>query len=308
MLVPVFNQAIQKNKAIKTSLVSLENITREMFEKAVVKEVKIAYYNYLKSEKARELFEATLELVNENLRTTESLSRNHQITLDAVFTAQAQVEEVKAELINVEKDREIAKAYFNFLLNKPLDSDIQLSDTGSSPFDMPNLDVAQNEAAQKRLEFKQIDQSLDITNHQIQLNKGNFLPELNLVLDYGIQGEHYRLSKGDDFLIGSMVLSWKLFDRSNRFKTEQAIIERESTLIQKSALEKQIDLETISAYYELESSRQTILLAEAEIKASEQAFKLINKKYGQGQSNLVEFKKCPNQFDYCSVKRNYRQL
>ena len=43
------------------------------------------------------------------------------------------------------------------------------------------------------------------------------------------------------------------------------------------------------AFYELETAQKTIELAEAQKEAAKKAFRLVNKKYQQGQANLVQF-------------------
>ena len=89
--------------------------------------------------------------------------------------------------------------------------------------------------------------------------------------------------------MGSVVMSWNLFDRSTKAKVQQARIQKLETESQKAELNQQIGLQVVNTYYDLEAAQQRILKADAEVAAARQAFRLMNKKFTQGQANRVEF-------------------
>ena len=81
---PVFNSAIIQNHKIKENLLQADRISVDIYKRELVKEVKTAYFNYMKALQGQKLYENTKELVEENLRTTESLYDNHKVTIDVV--------------------------------------------------------------------------------------------------------------------------------------------------------------------------------------------------------------------------------
>ena len=115
------------------------------------------------------------------------------------------------------------------------------------------------------------------------------LPNINLVADYGVQGVDYNIDRDADFFLGSLVMSWKLFQASNKYKTQQVQIEKMDLMKQKEAARAQIGLEVVQAWYEVEAAQKSIEQARASLKATQEAFKLVNKKYAQGQTNLVSW-------------------
>lgn len=284
---PLFNAAIIQNQRIQENLSETERIGVTVYQRELVKEVKTAYFNYAKAGQAVSLFENTMELVNENLRTSESLYRNHKVTIDEVYTAQAQIKAVEQDLANAKKNKKIAQSYFNFLLNEEFEAAITLEEDRIDPLAVSKQESLIETAQINREEIQQMNHFLAVSDSKIKLNKGNMLPAVNLALDYGVQGTDYKLDSDSDFVMGSVVMSWNLFDRSNKPKVQQARIEKEELNRQKLEIQRKIGLQTISALHELEASGKQIELVEAQVKALDQAYKLVNKKYSLGQANQV---------------------
>ena len=288
VLFPVFNSAIIYNNRIQKDMSQAERISVDVYKKELIKEVKIAYYNYLKATQGVELFENTKELVNENLRTANSLFNNHKVTIDVVYSAETQVKGVEQQAAVVYKNQQIAEAYFNFLLNRNFDEPIIIEKNATIQPIMIPLEEARNMALQHREELTQLNYYMGATEINIKLNKGNSLPQINLVADYGIQGETYAFNTNSDFARGSLVLSWNIFDRPNHAKVQQVQIEKEILRNKINETQQQIGLEVVNAYYDLEAALKNIDLAKAEVESSQKAYNLVNKKFAQGQANVVE--------------------
>lgn len=286
---PVFNSAILQNNKIQQSLVEVEKMNVNIYQRELVKEVKVAYFNYAKAVQGVQLFENTLSLVEENLRTTESLERNHKVTKDAVFTAQAEVKSIEQQLAEAQRNEKVAKAYFNFLLNRDYNEAIDLESNYTDQLAAISVDEARKLALNKREEFNQLNYYLSASDNTIQLNKGNMLPQVNLVGDYGIQGTEYSFTSEDDFAMGSVILSWNILDFSNKSKVQQAKIAKMEVAKKKENAQQQIGLQVVSAFYDVEAATKSTDFARAELQAAKSAFRLMQKRYAQGQANLVEF-------------------
>lgn len=295
LAMPVFNQAILANQRIRENLSEAQRISVEVYKRELVKEVRLAYYGYQQASEAVALLEDTRELVAEQLRTTKSLFANHQVTQDAVFSVEAQVGAVDMQLAEGVKQQQVAQAFFNFLLNRSYDAPIE-----SEATDLPGLSAVsvaemQRMARRQRGELEQFNYLLSVSDQKIKMEKDSYLPTLNLVADYGIQGTRYSLTRDDDFFLGSVVMSWKLFQPANRARVQQAKLDKMEVEQQKSALQKQIELQVVEAWYELRAVREKLTQAEASVKAARAAFRLIDKKYRLGQVNLLELQQARNQ-------------
>ncbi|HKK75242.1 MAG TPA: TolC family protein [Saprospiraceae bacterium] len=286
---PVYNNAIINAQKIQANLAQAERISVQTYQRELIQEVKTAYFNYLKASEALELYHNTEALVQENLRTTESLFQNHQITKDAVFLAQAEVEKVAQQIALAEKNQKVAQSFFNFLLNRDYQSPIEVVSPVVSSLAIEGLESMRNQALQEREELRQIDFAAAASQGNLQMTKGSHLPTINLVADYGVQGTDYRLTDESDYFMGSVVMSWKLFQPANKARRQQAKIEIQTLQQQRAAVRQQISLQVVQAWYDLEAARKAVDQATAEVSAREQAFRLINKKYTQGQANLVNW-------------------
>jgi len=285
---PVFNSAILYNQKIQENLSQVERSSVEIYRRELVMEVKTAYFNYLKTVQGITLYQNTLELVRENLRTSESLFRNHQVTVDEVYASRAQVAQVEQQLARARKQERVAKAYFNFLLNRPHDEEILVEEPVATRLEVLTLEEARRRAITNREEVQQLNYYLSATDNRIRLEKGTLLPTVTLVGDYGIQGINYAVDRDADYAMGSVLMRWNFLDPSRRARVQQARIEQAEVAKRKEETEQQISLGVVDAYYELEVNRENMKSARAEVEAAERAFELIRKKYGQGQANQVE--------------------
>lgn len=286
---PVLNTAILNNQKIQANLSEAEELSVKIYKRELIKEVKTAYFNYGKAKAAVALFENTMDLVAENVRTANSLFDNHKVTKDAVYAAEAQLKSVEQQLADAQKNEKVAAAYFNFLLNRDYAEAIETSPIEAQPITVMSLEEARKQAFRAREEFQQLNYVLSASQDQIKMNKEALLPNLNLVVDYGIQGTNYAVNKDSDYAMGSLVMSWNLVDFRRKYKVQQAQIAREEVSKQKEAAFQQIGLQVVSAFYEMEASRKSIEAAQAEVQSARQAFRLVDKKYRQSQANQVEF-------------------
>ena len=301
---PIFNAAIRQNQLIKQELTEVQKISVEVYKTELTKEVKTAYFNYLKAQESRQLFTNTLALVQENLRTTKSLYRNHQLTIDQVYAAEVEVKSVEQQLAFAQQNQQSAKAFFNFLLNRDYDQEIEIAPLATTSSSALSLDAARNHAQQNRAELQQIKHYLSLSGHQIQLNKSNYLPQVNLIADYGIQGTNYNLDSDSDFAMGSVVLSWNLFDRPTKAKIQQSQLAQREIQQQLQETRQQIGLQVVNAFYELETARKSIELAQSELSSAQKAYKLVAKKYSLGQDNLVSLTNARTQLTNAEQKLN----
>lgn len=290
LIQPIFQPAVYYNYQIKSNLTEIEKAERDVFIRALVADIKTAYYNYLKTEKAVQLYEKTEILLNENLRVSKSLFNNDKVTEEVVFRAEAELSKLLQEKADAEKNRELAKSYFNFLLNKDLKAEVLIDEDNIAGIRIPDLIEAQKTAAVNREEFKQIDYSIEAADNAGGLSKANYLPGITLAVDYGFQGEEYKFTKDDDFWMASVVLRWNLFNGfSDKAKTQQAEWQKKIYKTKKEELKNQINLQVDEAYQNLIVSQKSIKAAEARLKSARKGFEIVSRKFKEGIASQIEF-------------------
>lgn len=294
-VMPIFNSAIISNHKLKKGLSDLEEINVDIYKRELVKEIKTAYVNYLKTLALVDLYENTLKVVKESLRNSESLFENDKITIDEVYAAKAQVKEIEKEFSEAQKNKVMAHAYFNFLLNRNFETDIIIEQQSKVNFINYELDSLKQQSVNKSEEMEQLNKYLQVNSNQVKLEQGDFLPQISLWASYGYQGEDYSFNSESDLGMIGISLSWNLFDSGQRkAKIQQAQIEKKITQEKKLEAEKKIQLDVINTYYSMITARDGIELAEQELKNYKRAFELVGKKYEQGMANHLEYTQALN--------------
>lgn len=285
---PVFYPSIAIIKRIEEQKLYMTSTEMKKFERELTFQIKEAYYNYMKVLHYYDLILKTKELVNENYRVSEKLFGNNMTTKDAVLRAKSEIS--KIELIETEaiKNREMAKNYFNFLLNRDLDEEIIIVSNPSSYSSQEYSSLIQN-GMQKREELKLLDQQIKLMDHVISLNNSEMLPKLFFAADYGIQGEDLKVDSDADFLTASIVLQWDLFNGNiKRNKKKQALIEKQRIGYIKEEVKNKIQLEIRQDSFEVDQQYKNLSLAQTRFNESNEFYRIIDKRYRMGEVPLIE--------------------
>ena len=285
---PIFNTEIIQNYRIQQNHAEIAKIGVDRYERELIKEITKAYYGYLKAHNLVELADTSLSLVRENLRVSQRLFDNDKVTKDAVYRSESEMSKVEVQQARANNMLQASLAYFNFLLNRSLDTSIEHASEEPQPPTV-SLDDASLMAIQKRDELRQIEQYQQLNQHVTKLYRGNNYPGLFGVVDYGFQGEKYSFTQDDDFLLASLVMKWNLFQgNANHQKVQQSKIEGEKLGQLYSETEQQIKLEVINHYYSLQAAYKSVQSAGKQTQSAIRAYDLIDRKYSEGQSSLLE--------------------
>lgn len=288
---PIFQPQIYFNYKLNNNLVEIKKAEKEVYARELIAEIRKAYYNYRKTLQVVDLFHETEELLTENLRVSKSLFNNDKVTKDVVYRAEAELSDIIQRKSEAEKNQELARNYFNFLLNRSLDSTIEESDEADGEANEElTLGVVIKNALNQREEFKQVSSAIKVADNTIGLANSNNYPSLILAADYGFQGEEYNFDKESDYWMASLVLQWNLFNGfRDKAKTEQAQYEKQRLEAQQLELQKRIVLQMTESFREFELSRQSLSTARLREVSSEEAFKIIDRKFKEGIASQIEF-------------------
>lgn len=286
---PIYNSDLIYNARIREEYVILARVDMEQYKRSLIREIKSAYYTYQKAWYLLNLMDSTLLLVLENQRVSQALYENEMATIDAVYRSAAEVSSVRVEQARARSQEQSARAYFNFLINRPLDSEIERYT--EEPADLLiSLDAAQDEAVNNREEVSAVQRYQALNAHKRRLQQGNVTPDLFGVIDYGFQGEEYSFTGEDDFVLASLVLKWQLFQgMSNRNKIRQTFIEGEKLVQVLDETEQKIRMQVIDQYYKALAAYEAIEAAGKQVDAAEKAYVIIDRKYRENQATLLAF-------------------
>ncbi|WP_108424609.1 TolC family protein [Flagellimonas amoyensis] len=236
---PLLNFEIIYNKRIKAQQTTLQKIELEIYQRELVKDIKIAYYRYLQSLEGIKIYEDALALVRENQRVNRSLFKNDMINRTAVLRSDNEVIRIEADLETAKQTSNNAKVYFNFLLNQELDTEIEVDQSDEN---LPNALVEENTG--NREELSQLDELKDITENVAKLTQSHWYPSLNGFADFGFQDFDFKVNKDSRYYFMGVALQWNIFsgnrnkNRLKQVKEEQKKINSQTDNVRQQLLQQ----------------------------------------------------------------------
>jgi outer membrane protein TolC len=290
LIQPIFNPRIFFNARIHDALSRVKLADFDTYRRFLISEIQTAYYNYLKTVEILELYDQTSALLNENIRVNERLYANDKVTIDVVYRSKSELSNHEQRIAEARKFHRTSTAYFNYLLNRDLEASILFDSTIEMDLDLPGLQDLITSALSGREELEALKNYQEVMDYREKLNQSNKLPRILGTVDYGIQGIDYHITPDDDFFLGSLVMQWDLFTgMQNNARIQQARIDREIISYRSDEVNQEITLEVIEHYFDLQASFERINANRAELLALRKAFQIIQRKYTEGQANLLEF-------------------
>lgn len=287
---PIVDTKIIYNRKINKELSRAVLADAGVYKRQLVAEIKTAYFNYLKTVKLLQLVDDTRKLLLENVRVNESLFENNVVTIDNVYRSRAELSKLDRQEAEARKNNEVARAYFNFLLNRPFETTILADIQYDSITKTLMLDDLSEQAVVNREELEMLRSYSRVAENNLSMNQMNKLPNLYAVVDYGFQGRHYEFNMRQDYLFASLIFRWDLFHGfQNKARICEARIEQQLRDTQLEEAEKQIRLETLGAHYDLIASAESVKASAEQLLSARNAFRVINRKYGEGQATLIEY-------------------
>jgi outer membrane protein TolC len=287
---PLLNYEIIYNKKIKAQQTTLQKIELEIYQRELVKEIKIAYYKYLQSVEGIRIYENALSIVKENQRVNKSLFKNDKINRTAVLRSDNEVTRIEANLETAKNTNKNARSYFNFLLNQKLDSDIEIDENMELPAEL----IAENTA--NREELKQLDHAKEINENVYQLTRSNWFPKLSGFADLGFQDFDFKVDKSSRYYFAGLSLEWNIFSgNKNKYKLKQVGEDSKKISSQIDNVKQQLLLQFQVSQNNLRSALEQY---QSDSKQKETAKKYngdVTKLYKEGMAIYIELLDAQNQ-------------
>jgi len=289
LIQPLFNTDIYYNRQINRYQLEAAEARRAAYEQELVKEIKVAYYNYLQAQSAVDIYESNKEPLYELVRFNELRYREDLVTQDEVYRSEFEVEQLLADQADARAQLETARVYFNFLLNRPYDKPIEVDTAFTLPATQLEPQVA--DAIGRRSEIRQIQAAQEAQQQAYNLNRASrFLPTINAVGDLGYQGFEYTFDDNQDFWFVNFSLRWDLFTGSRqRYATQRSRIQLDVLESQEDQLESQISVEVVRAQADLMASQKRYTAKTKSVQAAQRTFAITQSRYRENQALLIEF-------------------
>ncbi len=316
---PILNTDLQYNKAVNSEIIHSRQADIDIYRRDLVRNIRQAYYQYLQTEKAVDVYSNALLNVQANLRVSEKFVENNMATRESVLRAQSQVSHVQSSLIEAENNRRNAAAYVNFLLNRPLDTPVLtdsalLTDDASTGAQaersiaptfpanprsklpllgstVPSNGLSSDATASiaGREELSRLKSTQNILASNLRWNENYIIPKLNAFYDVGFQGYGYHFNNSQFYQLAGINFTWNLFKAGdNKYKISQARIDIRSTDEQYRQLTDQLTLEQQTTVNNYASAVEALHALADEVSSTRETYRLADKRYKEGNALQIE--------------------
>lgn len=287
---PLYAPQLDAAIAARGALADAEEASLEAVARTLVRDLRQSAYALAQAQAGTGILDTSLRTLTENVRVSQSLVDAGKATRDRVLRAEAERLAVEQRLDASRTQQQQAQRYLNFLRGAPLEEPVDLATLGEALAAQPASACAEAGCMRPRPELRQIDRALEASEAQRRAARAGFLPTLALAADYGIQGEEYRFERDADFSLASLVASWTLFDFGQRRAALRAAeAEQASLRANRDQLARQLDLARIAAQEDLQTALRAIDSAQARQAASEEGFRIAERKRAAGSLSQIEF-------------------
>lgn len=297
---PLLNFEIIYNKRIKAQQTTLQKIELEIYQRELVKDIKIAYYKYLQSLEGIKIYEDALALVTENQRVNQSLFKNDKINRTAVLRSDNEVVRIAANLETAKQVSNNARAYFNFLLNQKLDTQIMVDEINEN---VPSALVEGN--TENREELKKLDQVKELNENITKLTKSHWFPTLSGFADFGVQDFDFEMNKDSRYYFAGLGLEWNIFSgNKNKYKLKQVEEDNKKISSQIDNIKQQLLLQFQVSQNNIKSALEQFHADKNQKESAKKYNDDITKLYKEGQAIYIELLDAQNQWVNAQLNTN----
>ncbi len=289
-------------------------IAREGIEKSrndlnAVKEgyllnVASAYYDLLKSKKAREIAGANVERLTKHRNASETRLKVGEATKTVLLRAEAELAGAQSELIRSENSLRLAKIVLgrtagisgDFEVKEPhLEKDLEtrerdLLDSLIGECRFSTVDCLKQKAVSERAEVRTATIEKQIAEDEVKYTKGSYWPDLSIEGVYFRQENEPSTSFGvNEKIYGALKLNFPFFEGGLRVaEVGEAKAKSRQADLGLADLKRSVDVEVEDAYLNLLTTSAVIDQLQAEVKYAADNYNSVTKQFQYGLADSID--------------------
>ncbi|MBX2896080.1 MAG: TolC family protein [Cyclobacteriaceae bacterium] len=279
---PLVNTDLIYNRKIKAQQTILQESEINVYKRELIRNIKVAYYNYLAAQQVVQIYESALARAAEGKRVNESLLENGKGLPAYILRSQSELENVHAQLADAGRQVINAQLYFNFLLNR--EAHLPIEGIGEAILtDEPTI------TAQTREELAQVQTTNLIQQDVLAMTRMFWVPRISGFIDVGAQAEQMRYNKNAQYYLVGLQLEMPLFaGLTNRNKIAQSRLDVKHTELALQQTNRQLNLSVETAHNAFLTAQQNYRSAQKQLEATQSYQRLIEKGYKEGVNTFIE--------------------
>ena len=250
----------------------------------LVQEVKIAYFNILKTGRILSVAGQSLDQLTAHRDTAQAFYEVGVIPKNDLLYAEVELANGRQFLVRAENGVEMAKSKFNTILRREINAPVEIEDIlNDRPFEK-TLDACIVAALENRPEIRSYALRLEQAKRLVNLARSEYYPNVGLVGNYarygdtpGVAGSPY---KDQENWYVMAVANWNFWEWGKTKNRVDAGLSRESQASDILAnIRDQITLEVKNAYLLLREAEKQLFVSKKAIEQAEENFRINTERY-----------------------------
>ena len=280
--------ALRRNLELNSAVEKAVDLKVGVEERGVVLAVFHAYIDMKMAEALIRVQRSSLATAEKHREAVAAMLEQGMVSQRELKRAEAVVAEAERELISAETGFELARRAFNHLLNRDLETEVDLSGENGWSGEY-SLDEAIENALKSRPELMVLDQHLAIGDRKIDLTRTAYMPNFYAGAEGGWRYGDIQAISGKDYWSVSVMAEIDLFDNTRGVRLAEARASRRLDELRLESARKRIELAVTDSYLKLIEAKKRLSASERGREASEEARRVADLQFKQGLINQVTY-------------------
>ena len=262
--------------------VDLSKVNVETVKRDLVLQVRVGYFNILRAEKFLDVAQQQVKQFEAQLEVTKAFFDVGIIPKNDVLQAEVRLANARQTLVRAENDLATAKASFNILLRREINTPLEVVDIlAYKPFPM-GFEASLEEALRLRPEVKAAQINIDQAKENVKVARSGYFPTINLLGNYNRSSEELGLNgdlKYERWTIQALA-TFTLWNWGNTsFKVGENKVKVTQAEDSKTQLIDSITLEVKNDYLKMKVAEKNLSVAEKSIEQAEENLRMNEERY-----------------------------
>ncbi|MGA2515371.1 MAG: TolC family protein [Thermodesulfobacteriota bacterium] len=262
---------------VDVSKESLETAKRDL-----VLQVRIGYFTILRAEKFLAVAEQQVKNFEAQLEVTQAFFDVGIVPKNDVLLAEVNLANAKQQLVRAANDLATAKASFNILLRREVDTPFEVVDILAHKAFPLSFDQSLEEAIRLRPEIKTAQLNIDQAKENVKIARSAFFPTISLAGNYSRTSDWWTTESGIQSNIWTVqaLATFTLWNWGNTaFKVGENRVKVKQAEDAKTQLIDSVTLEVKDDYLNMQVAERNIRTAEKSIEQAEENLRMNEERY-----------------------------
>jgi len=281
---PVFTGGLNlANYRLSKLGVDLSKETLETAKRDLVLQVRVGYFTILRAEKFLAVAKQQVEQFEAQLEVTKAFFDVGIVPKNDVLLAEVNLANAKQQLVRAANDLATAKASFNILLRREVNTTFEVIDILAYKAFPLSFEQSLDEALRLRPEIKAAQMNIDQAKENVKIARSGFFPTISLAGNYSRFSDEFDVSGGvkfsDRWTVGALA-TFTLWNWGNTaFKVGENKVKVTQAEDSKNQLIDSVTLEVKDDYLNMLVAEKNIGTAEKAIEQAEENLRMNEERY-----------------------------